>query len=264
MSCKLTGPCGWLAAALLLCGTAVAQQPTAGVTYTPGTFSPPYYPGGGGYYGGGGGGWGWGWGGGVGSTPAGSYLTGLGNAIRAQGQFNLDTSAAAINLEEAQKRAIENRKLWTNTYFEMRRINQEYRNARRPRPESPSTWVRRAQEAAPDRLSASELDPVTGRIAWPRVLVGNEYQGDRERLDRLFTDRALAHGAIGVETHAEIRIAIDETLARLRARIREYGTDEYLAARRFLTSLRHEATFPTTGSLETASREPVPPPVSSN
>ena len=84
------------------------------------------------YYGGyGNGGWGFNdWG--AGSTPAGSYLTGMANAIRAEGEYNLNTSAAAINLEEAQRRDIENRKLWTNTYFEMRRINESYTHPKRP------------------------------------------------------------------------------------------------------------------------------------
>lgn len=260
MSCKLPMPWGWFAAALLTVSVAVAQQNQRpdGSTYTPGTFYPPY-SGGGGYYGGYGGGWGE-----SGGTVAGNYLTGLSRTIRAQGQYNLDTSAATINLAEARKREIDNRKQWTNTYFEMRKINRAYRDAaRRPRG-TPETWVRLAQEAAPNRLSPGELDPVTGRIAWPPGLMGNEFKSDREKLDPLFADRALKHGAIGVETHARIRDNIDQMFANLKARIRQYNTNQYLASRNFLTSLRYEATLPTTGYAETASRAPVPPPVRAN
>src|SRR5262245_30696968 len=83
------------------------------------------YGGYGGYYGGG-----WGYNtAGAGSTPAGSYLTGMGNAIRAQGEYNVNTSQAAINLEDAAKKDIENRQLWTNTYFEMRKINDAYKQS---------------------------------------------------------------------------------------------------------------------------------------
>ncbi len=185
----------------------------------------------------------------------------MGKAIRAQGQYNLDTSAATINLEEARTRQIDNRKLWTNTYFEMRNVNKAYRDAQRPPARSPETWVRLAQKTAPARLSTSQLDPVTGRIAWPAGLTGPAFKSDREKLDPLFADRALAHGAIGVETHAEIRQLVDAMLASLKARIREFNTDQYLASRNFLTSLRYEATMPTTGYAETASRAPVPPPV---
>lgn len=238
MSCKLAVHGGWLAAALLTVSVAVAQQnqPPTGRTYIPGTFSQPYYSGGGGYYGGYGGGWGWGDSGG---TVAGDYLTGLGRTIRTQGQYNLDTSAAAINLTEARKREINNRKQWTNTYFEMRKINRAYRDGeRRPRG-TPETWVRLAQEAAPNRLSPGELDPP-------------------------FADRALKQGAIGVETHARIRDNIDQMFANLKARIRQYGTKRYLASRNFLRSLRYEATLPTTGYAETASRAPLTPPVRAN
>ena len=77
--------------------------------------------GGGGYGGGGwGGGWGMGWGGG---TAAGNYMNGAANVVRAQGDYNLTTSQAAVNMGEAQRRNIENRKLWTDSYFEMRRAN---------------------------------------------------------------------------------------------------------------------------------------------
>lgn len=258
MFCRPSKCWGWLFAMPLLAGMAVAQQAasTSGATYQPGTFYRPYYGGGGGYYGGYGG-WGYGgWGfGGVGSTAAGSYLTGMGNAIRAQGQYNLDTSAAAINLEEAQKRSIENQKLWTQTYFEKRRINQAYQDEQRRPPPPPDTWVRLAQEAAPARLSPGELDPVTGKVNWPPGLLGQEFQPDRDKLDVLFADRALARGAIGVQKHSQIREAIDNMLAELQSRIRNYNTNQYVNSKNFLTSLRYEATLPTTGYEATASRE---------
>lgn len=256
MPCKLPKHSGTFVAALLLASLAVAQQQSSpdGATYTPGTFNQPYYGGGGnggGY--GGGYGWGWGGGGGAGSTAAGSYMTGMGNAIRAQGQYNLDTSAAAINVEEAAKRDIENQKLWTQTYFEKRRINQAYKDSQK-RPRSPDSWVRIAQEAAPNRLSPSALDPVTGQIAWPPGLQGPEFQSDRQKLDRLFADRAMVSGAIGVDVHGQIRAAVNAMIATLKSRIRDYETSQYLNSRNFLTSLAYEATLPTTGYTATASR----------
>jgi hypothetical protein len=175
----------------------------------------------------------------------------MGNAIRAQGQYNLDTSAAAINLQEAQKRAIENQKLWTQTYFEKRRINQAYRDEQKHPPLSHEAWVRMAADAAPDRLSPGELDPVTGKITWPSGLLGAEFQADRQRLDGLFADRALAYGAIGTETYAQIRSAVDRMLAELKSRIASYNTTQYLSARKFLTSLGHEATLPIEGDFPT-------------
>ena len=47
-----------------------------------------------------------------------------------QGQYNLLSSEAAINLEEANRRDIENQAKWTNTYFEMRKVTRPTRNRR--------------------------------------------------------------------------------------------------------------------------------------
>jgi hypothetical protein len=70
----------------------------------------------------------------------------------------------------------------------------------------------------------------------------------------LFADRALAHGAIGVETHSEIRSAVNSMMSKLKARIREYDSSQYVNSRKFLSSLAYEATLPTTGYATTASR----------
>ncbi len=94
------------------------------------------------------------------------------------------------------------------------------------------------------------LDPVTGRIAWPSGLTDDLYKDDREHLDELFADRALAHGAIGVEAHGEIRDNVNNMLGVLKQHIRDYGTNQYLDSKNFLESLAYEASAPTPGSAE--------------
>lgn len=232
---------GWLfCAGVLVNSIATAQYPGG---YVGGVGVMPYYGGyGGGYDYGGYGFNNWG----AGSTAAGSYLTGMADAIRAEGEYNLDTSAAAINLEEAQKRDIENRKLWTNTYFEMRRINQAYTHPKRP-PVPAETWARLAHDAAPDRLANHLLDPVNGQIVWPSALQGNEFEPERQVLEQMFSRRATSHGAIGVQGHATIKKAVDASLAKLKAQIRQIDTRNYLEARNFLNSLGYEANFASAG-----------------
>jgi hypothetical protein len=241
---------------LIITEQPLAAQNQAGIgaseTYQPGSFNPPY-SGGGGYYGGGGmGGWGWGGGMGVGSTAAGSALTGMGNAIRAQGQFNLDTSAAAINLTEANRRSIENNKLWTETFFEKRRINQAYRDSQRRAPGNSETWIRVAHSGVPARLTTTALDPVTGAINWPADLMREKFLANRDVLDHMFADRALANGAIGPQTHAEISGSINQMREILKSYISIYTPNQYIESRNFLNSLAHEASLP--ASALTASR----------
>jgi hypothetical protein len=176
----------------------------------------------------------------------GSYMAGMASAIRAQGQYNLDTSGAAINLEEARKRDIENRVRWTNAYFEMRRVNEAYNHPKKS-PTSPDTWARLAHQAAPNRLPTSLLDPVTGKIDWPAALLGDDFKADRETLDQLFADRATTHGAIGVDGYARIKKTTDDALSKLKGRIREIDSRNYLEARNFLNSLAYEANFASNG-----------------
>jgi hypothetical protein len=239
MSAQL--PKGWCCPALalsLVASTLSAQvvAPSAASS----SFGPPPYYGYGGY------GYGFGWGGysGAGSTAAGSYLAGLGQTIRAQGQYNLMSSEAAINLEEARKRDIENRERWTNTYFEMRRINKAYRDAERGPRLSTEAWVRMAHDAAPKRLASHALDPVTGQIAWPTALRADAFSQDRETIDQLFAERAATDGAVGIDTYTKIRAAIDDALAKLKDRIRDIDTRNYVEARTFLTGLAREADYP--------------------
>ncbi len=226
---------------LAVVGTALFAQTTtpSASSFTRQTYAPPPYYGYGGY--------GYGWGGypGAGSTPAGGYLAGMGQAVRAQGQYNLMTSEATVNLEEAAKRDIENRVRWTNAYFEMRRINQAYKDAQKGPKRTSEDWVRMAHDAAPERLASSALDAVTGRIAWPSALQGDAFGEERETLDTLFAERAEAHGAVGAENHGKIRTAVDSALAKLKDRIRDVDTRYYLEARNFLTGLAREADFPT-------------------
>ncbi len=136
-----------------------AQQNSQAYQYRP-VYSAPTYSGGGG----------WGWGGGAygaGTTVAGSYMQGLSSVINAAGQANLANSAAANNWENAYSLDLNNRLQATNTYFEQRRINREATAEERGPRVTEAELVRMAKEAAPARLTASQLDPVTGEIAWP-------------------------------------------------------------------------------------------------
>lgn len=196
--------------------------------------------GGGGMGGWGMGGWGMGWGGG---TAASSYMNGAANVVRAQGDYNLTTSQAMVNMGEAQRRNIENRKLWTDSYFEMRRANADYRAAERGPRGTPEDWVRFAREAAPNRPSPGELDYVTGGIAWPRLLRGEEFTQSRDELEKLFSKRASVDGNIGPETYRQIRDTTDAMMAQLKANIKKYRAHEYIDARKFIESLAFEARF---------------------
>jgi len=209
------------AATLMMTGNAVAQPPQ------------PYFPPGYGGWGGGYGGWNYG---GYASTPAEGYARGMADIVRAQGQYNLLTSAAMINVEQARKQYIENRMDWTNTYFEMRRMNKEYRDAERgPRP-TQEDWIRYARDGAPDELSPSQLDPLTGKVAWPRVLLADKYAELRNQIDSNLAARATT-GQLATEEYLKTLDDINALSAALEMDIRDYPPKDYLYAKKFLGSL---------------------------
>ncbi len=105
-----------------------------------------------------------------GTTAAGSAMNGMASVISAQGQRNLSNSAAAVNMTQAQKNEIENRQQWTNTYFDMRRVNQQQAAAARGPSPTMEQIARMAKSAAPKQLGSNQMDYVTGQLRWPSAL----------------------------------------------------------------------------------------------
>ena len=75
-----------------------------------------------------------GWGGGnFASTAQQGADYGMASMMKAQGYQNLQNSEAAKNLQSAQSMQIDNRKKWTETYFDMRRRTDKLVLMRHPR-----------------------------------------------------------------------------------------------------------------------------------
>ena len=179
-----------------------------------------------------------------GGTVGGSYLHGMGDVIRSQGQANLDNSAAAINYSAARSQEIDNYKKYTNAYFEARAANRAYREKERgPRP-TMEDLVRYAQMGKPDRLSPGDMDVVTGELNWPIVLQSDELADDRAAVEEAFRHRS-ASGVMGMQEVMKVRQLTDTMLAKLKDNVREIPPNEYIAGKRFLESLAYEATHPT-------------------
>jgi len=178
------------------------------------------------------------------STAAEGRLRGMGDLVRSQGQANLDNSAAAINYSVARRSEIENRKIGTDTYFEMREANKAYRAAeRRPRANM-EDLVRYAQAGKPKRLSPSELDIVTGRIHWPKLLLTDEFAAGRDKLEQAFSRRA-SESVVGNDGYQKIQAETKTMLAELKEQVRQVSPSQYMLAKRFLESLAYEARHPT-------------------
>ena len=178
------------------------------------------------------------------STLQEGYARGIGDVIRAEGEYNLATSAAAVNFSEARRRQIENQKLWTQTYFEIREYNRQQRDAEIKRERgSPEDWIRIAQAGKPKRLDNRDLDAVTGQIRWPILLTGDNFEQQRALLEKTFAARAY-HGVLCAEDFLNALQVIDEMFTNLKDNIQSLPAQEYVEAKRFLRSLAYEARLP--------------------
>lgn len=227
----------WMLLALMLCPIALFAQTGSSGSGT-GSRSAPYQPAVpaastntyGGWYGGYTGA----------STAAGSALNGMAGVISAKGDYNLSTSAAAVNMTQAQKNEIENRQQWTNTYFDMRETNRRARAAERGPAPTMEQIARMAKEGAPRPLNPHQVDPVSGRIAWPSALQDTTFDGERGAMDSLFATWAR-YGGLNYADQTKVRHTVNTMYDELKSRITQIPPQDYAECRSFLRSLNYAA-----------------------
>ncbi len=188
------------------------------------------------YYGGYGGyPYGYGWA----TTPWQGIAYGVGDIIRSKGINNLLNSQAVINGTEAMHNDIQNRELWTNTYFQMRR---EQRSAvaeeRGPSPRA-EDLVRYAQMGKPKPLGPNQLDAGSGKIYWPRSLRTDQFASSRGVLDEIFAKRAR-YGDVSMDDLLKIRDETNKMINLLNEEMRDIPPMEYVSAKQFISSLAYQ------------------------
>ena len=180
-----------------------------------------------------------GWGGGnFASTAQQGADYGMASMMRAQGYQNLQNSEAAQNFQSAQSQQIDNRKKWTETYFDMRKTNRQARADEAPSRISHEDAIRLAKSVAPPRLSSTQLDPVTGHIQYPLVLQDSIFTPYRSELDSLFAGRASSGSGLQFQDFQAIRKTVTKFMEVLKEHVTDYPSSEYGKARVFLNSIR--------------------------
>jgi hypothetical protein len=216
----------------------LAQNESPG-THAPSSLSAPYQPavpapstfnsngGWGGYSSGGG-------------TAAGSAMNGMANMMNAAGQRNLSNSAAAVNMTQAQKNEIQNRMQWTNTYFQMRQVNQQQAAAARGPNPTMEQLARYAKAGAPRPLGASQMDQVSGQLQWPSALQQPCFEAQRKVIDQLFNARAT-YGGLAYADQMKARQTIKAMDNELKSQIDQIPQQDYVACKSFLRSVDYAA-----------------------
>jgi hypothetical protein len=190
------------------------------------------------------GGWGGGWGGGsYASTAEQGAMMGMADMMQAAGSRNLMNSQALGFIEDARRKNIDNRMYGTDAYFQMRKTNKEARAAEAAPKASRADLERFARQRAPNRLSPSELDPLTGTISWPAVLREDAYKPYRDELEKLYQQRANI-GALTGSERGEVQQAINALQADLKKNLPNYVPQDYVQAKKFIEGLNYELFAP--------------------
>ncbi len=165
---------------------------------------------------------------------------GAADMIRTAGENNLMNSLAAQGYESARSQNLDNRVRYAETFFAKRRMNAEYRDAKRTPPPTTEQLFRRSEAARPKRLSPGEYDPVSGRISWPLLLQGDAFAADRAAMGTLYGEMAK-NERLTPDQFEQIRTLGERMQQQLNAVIREVSSRDYIRANSFLTSLLFEA-----------------------
>ncbi len=178
------------------------------------------------------------------STATEGFLRGSAALVQANAQKNYLDSIALVNLQEAQRRAIENRKLYVQTYLANKEAIREHRQKYAPVPPTAEQWARVQEMANPDRLTEQQFDPNTGAVVWPHILRQEEYSAMRLRIDQLLSERTPETIGDGSPNQREISTLIDGMARILKSNISNVTAGQFGAANAFLKSLDFEMRFP--------------------
>jgi hypothetical protein len=220
-----------LACVLTLASVLLAQSNNSSSQFTPAVPAAPSVGGGYGL-----------WGGNFsGGTVEGSMMQGMASMMTAAGNYNLATSAAAVNTTQAIKQDIVNRQDATNAYFAIKETNRAATAAMRSPRLSEEQLVRMAAQAAPRPIDVSEFDPVSGRVQWPRILQADAFKQQRATVEQLLMKQAQ-YGKLGLAEHDQAGSTIEGMSDRLREMINSISPQDYIEAKNFLKSLMYGMT----------------------
>lgn len=174
------------------------------------------------------------------STGAEGYLRGTADLLRGAGVYNLYSSQAAINMQEARGAAIDNNYKFAQTYFAMRQLNREARTYEQGPHITKDEAAEIASMQAPDRLDGSQFEPTLRTFNWPVALEGPQYADQRAEISRLFAERSTSD-----KNEHTIAAVVDQMEEMLKEEIRGMSPSQYLESKNFLAGVGYEAQFRT-------------------
>lgn len=195
------------------------------------------------------------------STFEEGYMQGAASVLQAAGQANYANSLAAVNFQEAYRRQLENSRLYVQVFLERREMVRQYLDRYGDHPPTKEQLERIAKNALPDRLTADEYDPMTGKLVWPHILRDDAYAPFRKKIDELMSARTPENSGDGSPWQRELHQLVDGMKRVLKQNIDTVTAQQYARSKWFLVSLDYEGTLPLTPPKPQTVAEPPAPTV---
>lgn len=126
----------------------------------------------------------------------------------------------------------------------MRKVNRDARAAEAGPPVTHEQAIRMAKTFSTPRLNSTQVDPVTGHIEYPYVLMDDVYTAYRSDLDKFFAHRAATGGSVQYKDIEQVEGTVSKFIDALKGNVTKYPAGDYGKARNFLDSLAREAKLP--------------------
>jgi hypothetical protein len=173
-------------------------------------------------------------GGGVGTAES-AFEHGAADIIRSEGLYNLNTAKGIVEAEKARAIYLENKK----TAFQGYLVGKEQRSAINAQKRELSRHSAEALAVAGKSdvkpLNGEQLNPVTGKIKWPKALLDSKFSAKRNEIEKLFELQAKT--SEGSNNQSKIQAATGELATMLKSNISHINSTDYMNARKFIDSL---------------------------
>lgn len=164
-------------------------------------------------------------------------MRGMGDAVRSQGMKNVADSQAAINLTEAQDRAIDNDLKATNAYWDKKKIYEQ--NTAEKRYKEAQVRQEHRSRRMLKQITPQELDPTSGQLSWPMICREEQYTEYRDPLAKLFQKRGM-YGVLESDDYLQAKQLIKDFRAAITANKAAYPSEARSQSLRFLLKLNRE------------------------
>lgn len=163
-----------------------------------------------------------------------AFITAVANA-------NATNAKTLETMEQVKSLSMDNNLKRADTFYKKKALSDGYKGLNIKKRPTQEDAIRYSKVSKPNRLAKFELQSVNNRISWPEALQREEFFDHRIRIQGLFAIRGLnLHSGISSETQK----VIEDMHAELRSMIRQVSPNDYMASRKFIQSLAHEARFP--------------------